>query len=70
MKKNDKMEVVGYSISPNYREKRLMTEALETLVKWAYGFQDCKGITAKVLKTSKLRQAFTNTSGVFVFTLM
>ena len=43
---------VGYSISPNYRKKRLMTEALETLVKWAYGFQGSKGITAKVLKTN------------------
>ena len=29
-----------------------MTEALETLVKWAYGFQDSKGIVAKVLKTN------------------
>ncbi|BCZ47213.1 N-acetyltransferase [Clostridium gelidum] len=43
---------VGYSISSNYRKKRLMTEALETLAKWAYGFQDSKGIVAKVLKTN------------------
>ncbi len=43
---------VGYIISPNYGKQRLMTEALETLVKWAYGFQYCKGITAKVLKTN------------------
>ncbi|MBL4937764.1 GNAT family N-acetyltransferase [Clostridium sp. YIM B02515] len=43
---------VGYSISPNYRKQRLMTEALEILVKWAYGFQCCKGISAKVLKTN------------------
>ncbi|WML32628.1 GNAT family N-acetyltransferase [Clostridium sp. OS1-26] len=43
---------VGYSISPNYRKKRLMTEALETLLKWAYEFQDSKGIVAKVLKTN------------------
>jgi RimJ/RimL family protein N-acetyltransferase len=43
---------VGYSISPNYRKKGLMTEALETLVKWAYGFQESKGIFAKVLKTN------------------
>lgn len=43
---------VGYSLSPNYRKKRFMTEALETLVNWAYGFQGSKGITAKVLKTN------------------
>ena len=43
---------VGYSISSNYRKKRFMTEALATLVKWAYGFQDSKGIVAKVLKTN------------------
>ena len=41
---------VGYSISPNYRKKRFMTEALETLVKWAYGFQNSKGIVAKSSK--------------------
>ena len=29
-----------------------MTEALETLISWAYGFQSSKGITAKVLKTN------------------
>ena len=29
-----------------------MTEALETLINWAYGFQGSKGITAKVLKTN------------------
>ena len=43
---------VGYSISPNYRKKGLMTEGVKTLVKWAYGFQECKGIVAKVLKTN------------------
>ena len=43
---------VGYSMSPNYRKKRFMTEALETLINWAYGFQHTKGITAKVLKTN------------------
>jgi [ribosomal protein S5]-alanine N-acetyltransferase len=43
---------VGYSISPNYRNKKFMTEALETLLKWAYGFQGCKGIIARVLKTN------------------
>ena len=43
---------VGYSISNNYRKKRFMTEALETLLNWAYSFQDAKGITAKVLKTN------------------
>jgi len=43
---------VGYIISPNYRKKRFMTEALETLRNWAYGFQGSKGITAKVLKTN------------------
>ena len=43
---------VGYSISSNYRKKRFMTEALETLINWAYGFQGSKGITAKVLKTN------------------
>jgi len=43
---------VGYSISSNYRKKGFMTEALETLINWAYGFQYSKGITAKVLKTN------------------
>ncbi len=43
---------VGYSISSNYRKKRFMTEALETLINWAYRFQGSKGITAKVLKTN------------------
>jgi predicted acetyltransferase len=41
---------VGYSISPNYRKKRFITEALETLVKWAYEFETSKGIAANVLK--------------------
>ena len=43
---------VGYSISPNYRKKRFMTEALETLINWAFRLQGAKGITAKVLKTN------------------
>ena len=43
---------VGYSISPNYRNQRLMTEALETLVKWAYEFRECKGVIARGLKTN------------------
>ncbi|MCB2292149.1 GNAT family N-acetyltransferase [Clostridium algoriphilum] len=43
---------VGYSISPNYRNQNFMTEALDTLLKWAYGFRKCKGIIAKVLKTN------------------
>ncbi|WP_411682721.1 GNAT family N-acetyltransferase [Clostridium thailandense] len=43
---------VGYSISASYRKQRFMTEALERLVKWAYGFQYCRGITAQVLKTN------------------
>lgn len=41
---------VGYSISPNYRRQRLMTEALELLIRWAYGFKECRGIVAKVSK--------------------
>ncbi|MBU3156991.1 GNAT family N-acetyltransferase [Clostridium estertheticum] len=41
---------VGYSISPNYRRQRIMTEALETLIRWAYGFRECRGIIAKVSK--------------------
>lgn len=43
---------VGYSISPNYRKNRFMTEALETLINWACKSQSAKGITAKVLKTN------------------
>lgn len=43
---------VGYSISPDYRKRRFMTEALEALINWAYGFQSLKGITAKVQKTN------------------
>ncbi|WPC40274.1 GNAT family N-acetyltransferase [Clostridium sp. JS66] len=43
---------VGYSISPNHRKKRIMTEALRTLVTWASEFQGCRGITARVLKSN------------------
>jgi len=43
---------IGYSISSNYRKQKLMTEALETLLKWAYEFEECKGIIAKVSKTN------------------
>ncbi|AKN29824.1 acetyltransferase [Clostridium carboxidivorans P7] len=43
---------VGYSISPNHRKKRIMTEALKTLVTWASEFQDCRGIIARVLKSN------------------
>ncbi|MBW9169953.1 GNAT family N-acetyltransferase [Clostridium estertheticum] len=43
---------VGYSISPNYRRQRLMTEAVETLIRWAHGFRKCRGIIAKVSKTN------------------
>lgn len=43
---------VGYSISPNYRNKRLMTEALQTLIDWVSGLGVAKGITAEVLKTN------------------
>lgn len=43
---------VGYSVSPNYRQKGLMTEALEMLVRWANEFECSKGIVAKVLKTN------------------
>lgn len=44
---------VGYSISPNYRRKGFMTEALSLLINWASKSPICKGITAKkVLKTN------------------
>lgn len=44
---------VGYSMSSNYRRKRVMTEALLALTNWASNFPNCKGITAKrVLKTN------------------
>jgi ribosomal-protein-alanine N-acetyltransferase len=43
---------VGYSISCNYRKKGFMTEALDTLINWASGFESSKGITAKVLKNN------------------
>ncbi|QAA32109.1 GNAT family N-acetyltransferase [Clostridium manihotivorum] len=44
---------VGYSISPNYRKKGFMTEALKTLIDHTYTFKTFKGITAKkVLKTN------------------
>jgi ribosomal-protein-alanine N-acetyltransferase len=38
---------VGYSISHNYRRKGLMTEALSLLIRWAFKFPNCKGVTAK-----------------------
>ena len=37
---------VGYGISPNYRRKGYMSEALAGLVAWAFKNEDCKGITA------------------------
>jgi predicted acetyltransferase len=44
---------VGYSISPNYRKRGFMTEALEALVNYAHTFESIKGITAKnVLKNN------------------
>jgi ribosomal-protein-alanine N-acetyltransferase len=43
---------VGYNISPGYRRKGLMTEALSILVEWAASNPSCKGITATVLKTN------------------
>lgn len=44
---------VGYSISPAYRGKGIMTEALSLLLNWALQFPACKGITAtKVLKSN------------------
>lgn len=43
---------VGYSISPNYRKKGLMTEALRKLMAWANESPSCKGIVANVLKTN------------------
>lgn len=43
---------IGYSISPNYRKKGLMTEALAALINWASQFPNAKGITANVLKTN------------------
>lgn len=44
---------VGYNISPKYRKKRLMSEALKVLLEWASTYKECSGITAKkVLKTN------------------
>lgn len=37
---------VGYGISPNYRRRGYMSEALMGLVDWAFGFECCNGITA------------------------
>jgi len=44
---------VGYNISPNYRKKGFMKEALKLLLKWTSTYKECNGITAKkVLKTN------------------
>lgn len=43
---------IGYSISPNYRRKGLMTEALKTLMEWACVAPNCKGVVANVLKAN------------------
>ncbi len=43
---------VGYGISPDYWNRGYTTEALKTLIRWAYGFPICKGITANALKTN------------------
>jgi RimJ/RimL family protein N-acetyltransferase len=43
---------VGYSISPNYRGRRLMTEALSLLINWASKFPKCNGIKARVSKSN------------------
>lgn len=42
---------VGYGISPHYRRKGFMTEALEASINWGR-LHGAKGITAKVLKTN------------------
>lgn len=59
---------VGYSISPNYRRKGLMSEALSSLISWASNFQNCKGITAKrVLKVNVGSNNVLNNCGFKLF---
>lgn len=44
---------VGYGMSPNYRRRGLMTEAVSLLTNWALEYPECKGVTAtKVLKNN------------------
>lgn len=43
---------VGYSISPLYRNKGLMTESLRAMIKWAGSEKICRGIIAYALKSN------------------
>ncbi|MCQ2011461.1 GNAT family N-acetyltransferase [Sporolactobacillus sp. STSJ-5] len=43
---------IGYGMSPNFRRKGLMTEAVNTLMEWARLNSNCKGIIAHALKTN------------------
>lgn len=43
---------VGYSISPNYRKKRIMTEALAAMSKRFSKYENVNGIAASVKKTN------------------
>ncbi len=49
---SDRCTEVGYGISPDYRKKGLMTEALKVLIDWAYKTRFLKGITAAVKKNN------------------
>ncbi|MCO7126493.1 GNAT family N-acetyltransferase [Sporolactobacillus shoreicorticis] len=43
---------IGYGMSLNFRKRGLMTEAVNTLAEWARLNPNCKGVTARVLKTN------------------
>jgi RimJ/RimL family protein N-acetyltransferase len=43
---------IGYGMSPSFRKKGLMTEAVITLIEWAQSTPNCKGIIARALKTN------------------
>ncbi|CAM3120490.1 GNAT family N-acetyltransferase [Sporolactobacillus spathodeae] len=41
---------IGYSLSPKFRSRGLMTESLAAMVEWARTCPRCRGITAKIVK--------------------
>ena len=43
---------IGYSISPIYRKRGLMTESLKAITEWTSAMSFCKGIRAAALKSN------------------
>ena len=47
---------IGYGISPQYRGRGLMGEAVRALVDWAFGHPECRSVTATHVTKSASRR--------------